>query len=158
MSEQNNIAIIGTGNIGSSIAQGLVQSSNYAAENITLTRRKTEHLADFKEQGFNTTSNNIEAVERSNIVIVCVEPHQIDSVLQTIDAVLDKERHVLISVASGVSIDMIKSLIQTPVPVVRAMPNTAIAILESMTCLAAKPEMNTSSNRPMISLKLLAKF
>lgn len=140
MSKQNNIAIIGTGNIGSSIAQGLVQSSNYAAENITLTRRKEEHLKDFKEQGFNTTSNNIEAVEQSNIVIVCVEPHQIDNVLQTIDAVLDKQRHVLISVASGVSIDMIKSMIQTPVPVVRAMPNTAIAILESMTCLAAKPE------------------
>jgi len=44
---------------------------------------------------------------------------------------------VLVSVVTGISIGSIASIIGKKVPIVRAMPNTAIAIQESMTCLAA---------------------
>ena len=49
------LAIIGTGNLGASIALGLTQSGLYKSADITLTRRKAERLADFKEKGFITT-------------------------------------------------------------------------------------------------------
>ena len=137
MAQENNIAIIGTGNIGSSIAQGLVQSSQFSAENITLTRRRVDLLADFKEQGFNITDDNTKAVTESNIIILCVEPHQIDDILQSINPLLETDKHLLISVASGVDIESIKKHVDPRLAVVRAMPNTAIAIRQSMTCLAA---------------------
>jgi pyrroline-5-carboxylate reductase len=44
----------------------------------------------------------------------------------------------LVSVVTGISIDHITAHTGNRIPVVRAMPNTAIAIQESMTCIAAK--------------------
>jgi len=44
----------------------------------------------------------------------------------------------VVSVVSGVSIAVLSSHL-TGVPLVRAMPNTAVAIRESMTCLSALP-------------------
>jgi pyrroline-5-carboxylate reductase len=46
-------------------------------------------------------------------------------------------QHTLISIATGVSIADIQSVITTDICIVRAMPNTAIKIQESMTCLAS---------------------
>ena len=50
---------------------------------------------------------------------------------------LDPKRHRVISVVSGVSIAQTRAGLGDRVPLVRAMPNTAVAIGESMTCLAA---------------------
>jgi pyrroline-5-carboxylate reductase len=53
--------------------------------------------------------------------------------------VLDPKRHTLISVVTGVTISQIQAQVGVKLPIVRAMPNTAIAIGQSMTCLAILP-------------------
>lgn len=136
----SQIAIIGAGNIGTAIASGLALSSNFEAGNITLTRRKVELLEPFKEKGFHVQSDNIDAVQNADIILIAVEPQQIDSLLDEIKATIDKERHIIISVVSGVSISRIREQIQSDVPIVRAMPNTAIAIRESMTCITSEDQ------------------
>lgn len=138
MSQANRrIAILGAGNIGTAIASGLALSNNFRAENITLTRRKVELLEPFKEKGFNIQSDNIKAVQNADIVLIAVEPQQIDALLNEIKNNLKEDRHILISVVSGVDIERIRNQVQTDLPIVRAMPNTAIAIRESMTCIAS---------------------
>lgn len=134
------IAIIGAGNIGTAIASGLSESGNFEAGQIILTRRKTELLKPYSERGFDVKASNTEAVENADIILVAVEPQQMDVLLEEINPGLDPERHILISVVSGVSIKMISTQIHPDVPVVRAMPNTAISIRESMTCIASKEE------------------
>ena len=57
--------------------------------------------------------------------------------LDEIKTSLDPKLHTIISVVSGLTTRQIINLIARKVPVARAMPNTAIAISESMTCLAA---------------------
>jgi len=131
----NTIAILGAGNIGTAIATGLASSGKYQAENITLTRRRIHLLDPYKEKGFMTTSSNEEAIENSEIVILAVEPSQIDAILEQIKNFLNSNRHVLISVVSGVMTSHMKSIVGDNVPIVRAMPNTAISIGESMTCI-----------------------
>lgn len=132
------IAIIGAGNIGGSIANGLISSASCPAENIYLTRRKYELLQDFADQGAHIGSNNREAIKQSAIIILAVEPKQVDGVLEEIRPHLVSGKHLLISVATAVSIAQIRKLIAgAEIPVVRAMPNTGIAIRESMTCLSA---------------------
>ncbi|MGK7370050.1 MAG: pyrroline-5-carboxylate reductase family protein, partial [Candidatus Halalkalibacterium sp. M3_1C_030] len=85
MSKANRqIAILGAGNIGTAIASGLALSNNFKAENITLTRRKVELLEPFKEKGFNIQGSNIEAVKRADIILIAVEPQQIDALLKEI--------------------------------------------------------------------------
>ena len=130
------VAILGAGNIGTAIADGIARGGSLSPADILLTRRKTDLLASFKDRGFPVLSDNPEAVRRARIVVVAVEPQQIDGLLTEIAPHLRPDAHVLISVVSGVSIAEMKKSIPAGIPVVRAMPNTAVAIRESMTCLA----------------------
>lgn len=135
---ENNIAILGAGNIGCSIADGLGSSGLFNNDQIYLTRRRIEKLSAYKDRGFNTTDDNLTAVQECQILIVCVEPHQIDSLLDEIGSVLDPDKHLLISVVSGAMIHDILKKVPNNLPVTRAMPNTAIAIKESMTCICSE--------------------
>jgi pyrroline-5-carboxylate reductase len=138
------IAILGAGNIGASIARGLVAAGNVPPSGMVLTRRSVEHLEPFKADGFGVQADNADAVKRSDVVIVAVTPRQLNPLLEEIKKELVPGRHIIISVVSGASIEQIRERIGTQVTVVRAMPNTAIAIRESMTCLAggdASPEV-----------------
>lgn len=137
MKENRRIAILGAGNIGSSIARGLISSGNFEAEQIALTRRRVHLLEEFREIGVEVTDDNIATVRRSETLIIAVEPQQFDALLEEIHGSLDPGRHTLISVVSDVSIDQIRRVVGKQLRVVRAMPNTGIAIGESMTCLAA---------------------
>lgn len=134
------IAILGAGNIGTAIASGLSQSKDFEAGNIILTRRKVELLEPFQKEGFQIQSDNITAVQSADIILVAVEPQQMDTLLNEIKTELDPGRHILISVVSGVSVKMIGNQIDSEIPIVRAMPNTAIAIRQSMTCITSEDE------------------
>lgn len=131
------IAIIGCGNIGSSIAKGLLESKLTTASSLTLTKRNTAPLKEFGEIGCKVTNNNSVAVKSSQIIILAVTPQKTDRVLKEIKEIIDIKKHIVISVITGVDIAHIKKIIGN-VSVVRAMPNTAIAIKESMTCLSAE--------------------
>jgi len=131
------IAIIGAGNLGLSIANGLVKKKQAEPHEITLTRRNIDGLQYMMDQGFQATDENASAVANAQLILLCVLPGQINSVLEDINPIL-KPVQVLISVITGVEISAISASLDTRVPIIRAMPNTAIAIGESMTCLAAE--------------------
>lgn len=141
------IAIIGAGNIGRAVAEGLVVAGSCEPGDLILTRRHPEKLADLVERGFRTTADNPAAVQEADTVLVSVEPHHLDDVLIEIAGALDPPRHVLISVVSGAGISAMRRLLGADVPVVRAMPNTAIALRESMTCLSAEPGADSALER-----------
>jgi len=134
---ETSLAIIGVGNIGNAIAEGLRLAGHLPAERIIVTRRKAHLLEPLAARGFTTLADNGEAVARAGVVIVAVDPQHLDPLLDEIAPALDPAKHVLISIVSGAGIAQIAGRIGKAVPVVRAMPNTAIAIRESMTCLAA---------------------
>jgi len=131
------IAIIGGGNLGTAIALGLVKSKLAKASAITLTRRNLSKIENMKADGFQLTTDNISAVKNSDLIILCVQPKQLAGLLGEIASSLN-EKHILVSTITGISTDEIASHLQKKVPIVRAMPNTAIAIGQSMTCLCAK--------------------
>jgi pyrroline-5-carboxylate reductase len=130
------IAIIGGGNLGISIAEGLIHTG-YTAANITVTRRKVNLLDGLKEKGINVTVDNAGAIQNADIIILAVKPKQSAEVLQEIAPALNAVQ-ILVSVVTGVTIEDIQKYSGGKASVVRAMPNTAIAIRESMTCVAHK--------------------
>jgi pyrroline-5-carboxylate reductase len=144
MSSLNNIAILGGGNIGLSIAKGLQNSNLYDAKNIYITRRRIDLLEEYKNLGFKVSSNNNNAVSNSEVIIIAVQPQQLNELLSEISDKLIPEKHILISVVSGASIKAIKKHIGKNIEVVRVMPNTAIAIQESMTCISADNKNSAS--------------
>ncbi len=128
--------MLGAGNIGTALARGLVRSGRFQAGQITLTRRNPRPLDGLRKEGFDVGSDNVRAVSNSDFIIVAVEPRQIKSLLQEIRPGLKPSRHVLVSVVSGVGLRDIAALTGKKTPVLRAMPNIAAAIGESITCIA----------------------
>ncbi|MGD2045803.1 MAG: pyrroline-5-carboxylate reductase [Gemmatimonadota bacterium] len=133
----NKLAILGGGNLGRALALGWVGAGHLEASDIHLTRRQEEKLADLAELGYRTGSDNRAAVRESDLIIVAVQPQQLDALLAEIAGDLEADRHRLVSVVSGVSSSQIRAAVGDAVPLVLAMPNTAVAIGESMTCLSA---------------------
>jgi len=132
------IAILGAGNIGQAIAGGLLASGQVEAGRITLTRRSRDLIEAWRERGCKVTSDNLEALRESDLLVLAVEPQQFDGLLAEIGGELDDGRHVLVSVVTGVSCAQIRAAVGGAVPIVRAMPNTAIAVRESITCLSGE--------------------
>lgn|SRR3989344_1203780 len=124
------IAILGAGNIGSPAAEGILSAK--VSEEILITRR-SDNFTDEERRKFVCGTDNVRAVKAADIVIIAVQPKQIDGLLLEIKDVLAGQ--LLISVVSGASIERIESLVG-PIPIARAMPNTAIRVRQSMTCLA----------------------
>jgi pyrroline-5-carboxylate reductase len=129
------IAIIGGGNLGSAIAEGLLKSEFCKPSDITITKRKIATLQKLKQRGVHVTANNAEAVRNSELVILAVKPYQVSDVINSFKKELST-KHVLVSVVTGVLITEMKEIAGIQLPVFRAMPNTAIAIQESITCLS----------------------
>jgi len=130
----NKITIIGSGNIGLSLANGLVKSGQYIPQNITLTRRNIQSLVSEIEQGFVASDDNAEAILGADIIVLAILPQQIKSVMDQLKGLI-KANQLIVSVVSGVTCTQIKEVLGEEAVVVRAMPNTAIAIGESMTCI-----------------------
>ncbi len=130
------IGIIGAGNIGGAIAKGLVNHGKYSATEISISRRKTHLLEEYKEIGMSCLDNNSSLVASCDIIILAVLPGQAKDVVEAISGELIKGKHILVSVVSAVSVAELESWIDKKVPVVRIMPNTAVEFGESMTCIA----------------------
>lgn len=135
------IAIIGTGNLGKSIAKGLI-SANTAAS-LYLTKRNLAEIEEYKNiENVYITSDNEKAVSNSDILIFAVQPRHFEEILYQLAPLLVK-KHVLISTITGFSISRIEKIVGNRQGVIRAMPNTAIAVAKSMTCLCGNTEGQT---------------
>ncbi len=125
-----HIAVLGGGNLGKSIALGLASTDRYAPEHIVVTKRRLHGLEELTEAGIRVTPDSSEAIQHAHLVLLCVQPKQLTGLLATIKPHLNPQQHVLVSTITGLSIQTIEQQVGEGFPVVRAMPNTAIAIRE----------------------------
>ncbi len=132
---ENKVAIIGGGNLGGAIVEGILKTQTMAAENVYITRRRTHLLDHLKEKKVNVIASNIEAVTACSIIILAIKPYQVIDILQEVRSALTPDK-LVISLVAGVSIDVLQKAAGADIPIFRAMPNTAIALGESMTCIA----------------------
>ncbi len=131
------IAIIGGGNLGTAIALGTVKAKLAKASDITITRRHLAKIDHLKSEGFQLTTDNITAIKDATLVLLCVQPKQLASLLADLGSYIT-DQHIVVSTITGISTEEIASHLQKKVAIVRAMPNTAIAIGQSMTCICSK--------------------
>ena len=135
----SKIVIIGAGNLGTSLAKGLVKSNYSDPSDFTLTRRRLSRISSLEDEGYNITSDNNSAVKNAEIIVLAILPQKLNDVLDDIKPNISNQ--LIISLVSGATIYQIQERIDNKnIPIVRAMPNTAIAIGESMTCIASKLE------------------
>jgi pyrroline-5-carboxylate reductase len=126
-----------------------VKAGKYSSKEIIVTRRSADRLAEISKLGFTVMDDNAAAVSKADLVVIAVLPQQLDSLMKTISSKVNEKNHLIVSVVSGVSTNDICKNLKKDVEVVRAMPNTAIAIGASMTCIA-------SSNASKENLEMVA--
>ena len=129
--------IIGAGNIGLALADGLIKSGTCNAADITITRRSAMALETLQQKGFQGTTSNKDAIKNADLIFLCILPQQLNGVLDEIKEAVDAQNQLLVSVVTGVHTDDIKQRLAADVRIVRAMPNTAMRVNQSMTCLSA---------------------
>lgn len=126
------IGFIGGGNMAEALIRGLIKEGKrelIVSEPIEERRRYLE-----KCYGIKTTSSNKELVNMVDIIVLAVKPQNIIEVLSEIrDSVTD--RHTVVSIAAGIPLNLIKNYLKTD-KLIRAMPNLAAIVGESMTVLA----------------------
>ena len=136
-SSSASLAILGGGNLGQALARGFVRSGTLRSEQIHVTSLHLPGLEALAAEGFPVGSDNLAAIRGAGTVLIAVQPQQITDLLDEIRGELDPSRHKVISVVSGVTVAQLRDMIPAPTQVARAMPNTAVSIGESMTCLSA---------------------
>lgn len=117
--------IIGCGNIGNAIAQGLIKYAGISAGKICASEVDRSKAASFRKKfGIHITDNQTLA-RNSKFIIVAVKPKDVPEVCGSISPFL-KDNSVVISVAAGITIDSIKKMSGKNTPVIRFMPNLGI--------------------------------
>lgn len=138
MGELQKIAVIGGGNMGGAIARGIVKAGIAKAGQIVVTRRNAAALDAWKQEGYETTSVNRDAVAGADVVVFAVKPYQIADVAADVRPLI-KEGAVAISIATGVSVAKLTEILGDDVASVRVMPNTAAEVGESLTAIVPGP-------------------
>ena len=129
--------ILGAGNIGMALAEGLVESGTCKKQEITLTKRNSKALTELQKKGYKTTTSNKDAVKDADTIFICVLPQQLNELLEEISDVIDARKQLLVSVVTGAHTSVFRNILNKPVRIIRAMPNTAMKVRESMTCLSS---------------------
>ena len=137
------IAIIGAGNMGGAIAAGLAKGKLVQSKDIICTARTQATLEKIKaiDPDIVTTNDNAFAAREADIIIIAVKPWLMEEVITNLRGYIDPCKQVFVSVAAGVTLEELGGWINpsdlTSVSVFRAIPNTAAAVLESMTFIAS---------------------
>lgn len=130
------ITIIGGGNLGGAVAFGLIKSKQIQPSALTISDRYVNVLKKFQEQGVTVTDNNVEATRNADIIILAVKPYQAQEIIDEIKPVLNTNQ-ILISSVAGFGLQKLEEAVSSSgVQTFRIMPNTAIAIQESMTLIS----------------------
>lgn len=138
MISKMKIAIIGCGNLGASIANGLLKRDDFDPKNLTLTKRHVDSLSGFAVLGVNVQSDNLSAAANADIIILGVKPYNVAPILAEIKPSLKAKEQIIISLATGITLAEMYQVIDSSSITFRAMPNIAADIQESITCICAQ--------------------
>lgn len=131
------VAILGSGNLGFSIAQGLDASALFPKDAMFLAEKNDHRREDIAKKGFNVTDDVVEAVDACDLILLVVKPWQVDDLIKEIKDVIDPKKQVVASCVTGVTSSHIYKTLDKSLPFFRVMPNTGIAVQESMTCISS---------------------
>jgi pyrroline-5-carboxylate reductase len=137
MLQEKKIGFIGSGNMGEALVSGLVLSKAAKPENIICSDISMDTLEEIqKKYKVSITTNNIEVVEKSQIIVYATKPQILGSVLNETAQALDKSK-LIISIAAGVPLAAIAAGLGKELRLIRSMPNICAFVKESATAIAA---------------------
>lgn len=130
---EKKIGFIGCGNMSKAIIGGLVSAGQVKPENIWVFDRKPATNQAMQEKyGITPGSSAEEVAKQADILFAAVKPDVILTVLKEVSGSLNKET-VVVSVAAGVTLASLATVLGHDRKLVRVMPNTPALVNEGMT-------------------------
>jgi pyrroline-5-carboxylate reductase len=130
----NKIGIIGCGNMGSTIAKGLIKKNLFNNRDVFICDKDKKKVAQLrKEIKATSMCPSSELAKKADIIILAVKPKDFDRILKKIARMVGTKK-LVISVAAGISTSHIEYFLG-PAPVIRVMPNLAVIVETGMSAL-----------------------
>jgi len=117
---RETLGIIGYGNMGSAIVDGLVAAGVFAPSDIHVVETDADRRTNAIRAGY-TIHKSITDIGKVSMVIIAVKPADVPEVGKSLTGI--GRGTPVISIAAGVTIDAIKHVLPDT-PVIRVMPNT----------------------------------
>jgi pyrroline-5-carboxylate reductase len=131
-----HVGFIGAGNMGEALIKGLVAAGRLSPDAIFATDVRLERLKQLGHQyGIQVLGSNPDLVGKADVVLLAVKPQSMATVLAEIAPAVTR-RHLLISIAAGVSTTRLRQHLSHTVRLIRVMPNTPALVLEGVTAVA----------------------
>ena len=135
------LGFLGCGNMGEALVKGLVEAHVVPAEAITASDARTDRLAELERQyGIRVAKDNVSLVRDADVIVLAVKPQIMASVLEEVASTLSR-KHLVISVAAGVSTATIRAEANKDLRLIRVMPNTPALVLEGATAIAKAKDL-----------------
>lgn len=143
------LGVIGAGNMSSAILHGVIKAGTFDVKDIYVSEIVPKKLEQVALLGVNATTDSRMVVENSDYIIFGVKPNVILKVMENVKDLMATK--VAISIAAGISVDSIKSVLGKDVKVIRTMPNVPALVGEGMTAVCqadnvSEDEMNMVLN------------
>lgn len=134
---QPTIAFIGAGNMGRSMAGGLLKSGwdrarLVLADSDPQQRRAVEDLLSVR-----VYADNSVAVADAGIVVLAVKPQVLKPIAEGLAPVIQQKRPLIVSIAAGVRISNLERWLGGNLAIVRVMPNTPALVSSGASAMFA---------------------
>ncbi|XP_032896825.1 pyrroline-5-carboxylate reductase 3 [Amblyraja radiata] len=143
MEAGGSVGLVGAGRMALAIATGILAAGNVKPEAIIASAPSDTNLCKFKEMGMRTTHDNDNVVKNCTVLFLAVKPHLLTNVLANI-CPLVTPAHLVVSVAAGVTIDTLESLLPRGCRVLRMMPNLPCTVLQGASVFCCGSHATTS--------------
>jgi pyrroline-5-carboxylate reductase len=136
MAEKLTIGFLGAGKMATALAKGFIHA-NLASPKQIIASDPVEAAQNYfaKETGAKIAKNNSEVARFANVLVLAVKPGNVGELLEEIRGEFS-EKHLLISIAAGVTISKLENALGGKARVIRVMPNTPALVGSSATAFA----------------------
>jgi pyrroline-5-carboxylate reductase len=120
----NRLAVLGAGKMGGILIEAFLKQGLVPAKNIAATvQHRDQERRKLSATAVSLDTDNRAAARAADIILLCVKPQTIGSVLDEIRSELS-EKKLIVSIAASVPTEYIERRLGGNFPVIRAMPNT----------------------------------
>jgi len=128
MRENLRIGFVGAGNMATALARGLLSAGKIDADAIVASDVDADRRKAFsRATSASAVAKNAAVAQQADVLVLAVKPQQMKTVLSEIGTAVE-ERHLVISIAAGVTTAFIEKYLRNGIRLIRAMPNTPVLV------------------------------
>lgn len=133
------LGFIGCGNMGGAILMGVLNKNAIDKNNVAVVVKSDKSKKKYADLGIKVCESTTELCKWSDVVVYAAKPYMAKDIFaECKDALKDK---ALVSIAAGLTVDMLKSLTGNDARVLRTMPNTPALIGEGVMIMCEETDI-----------------